>query len=157
MEGVKLMFGDSFQEIAHIANEMDSSGVITYIGENYNIRTREEWRFLLKNIENNDLVHECWLKKLIEEQNCYNFILDTIYKKSMEVVKNLAVQTWTPDIADEDSMLLKCLEARLGKYVRNLDCAQFIAGLNNSKHKEEILKHGQATDLLSQKTGFLTT
>ena len=135
---------------------MDSSGIITYIGKDYNISTREEWRFLLKNIENNDLVHESWLKKLVEkQQNCYNFILDTIYKKSMSVVKNVAVETWTPDIAHEDSMLLKVLEARMGKYVSNLDCPQFVAGLNKSKQVDEILNHGQATELLSQNNGFL--
>ena len=69
----------------------------------------------------------------------------------MSVVKNVAVETWTSDIAHKDSMLLKVLEARLGKYVSNLDCPQFVAGLNKSKQVDKTLNHAQATELHSQK------
>ncbi len=56
-----------------------------------------------------------------------------------------------------DSMLLKVLEARLGKYVSNLDCPQFVAGMNKSRQKEEILNHGEASKLLSQTNFALTS
>ncbi len=39
------------------------------------------------------------------QQNCYNFIMETIYQRSMEVVKNVAVEMWTPDIKLEGKNL----------------------------------------------------
>ncbi len=54
-----------------------------------------------------------------------------------------------------DSKLLNVLEARTGKYAKNLDCDRFVAGLNPSKQVNEVLNHGKATDVLNQPNVFL--
>ncbi len=50
------MFGENYREVREIVQEIDRVDVISYIGADYKITSREEWQFLLKNIENPEFV-----------------------------------------------------------------------------------------------------
>ncbi len=91
IDGVQLMFVENYREVQEIVQEIKRVDSILYNGADYKINSWEEWRLLLKNNKNSEFVHKSWMTNLIESAKLLQFY-HRFHKKSMEVVKNAAVE-----------------------------------------------------------------